>query len=103
MVHSVRYIRNMHSATTTRGTAMQIKTETIEDVTYYMIESRGVVYTIYFQDVVGAWCVGSRRKSLGRRNMGSSRYFKTLDAIEKKIKGLFGISALIQSTTNVQA
>lgn len=82
---------------------MQITIEKINGVSYYKMESRGVAYTIYFQETVGEWCVFSRRKSLGRLNMGTSRYFKTLADVEKKIKGLAGISSLLETTVSVQA
>ncbi|MCP4569045.1 MAG: hypothetical protein GY841_15835 [FCB group bacterium] len=78
---------------------MQITTEIIDGVIYYGTVLRGVTYTIFQQDA--EWCVLSRRNAL--MNQGTCRYFETLAAVEKKIKGLFGISALLQPMTDVQA
>ncbi len=82
---------------------MQITTTNIDGVTYYRTVLRGVTYTIYFQEVVGAWCVMSRRNALGRMNPGTCRYFASLATVEKKIKGLLGIDALLQPLVKVSA
>jgi hypothetical protein len=82
---------------------MQITTEIIEGTTYYIMTLRGVRYTISFDQLWEEWRVMSRRLSLGRMNTGSTRHFKTLADVEAKIKGLRGISALLEKPITAEA
>jgi len=81
---------------------MNITTETINGTTYYVMVNRGVQYTIHFTNF-GDWAVQSRRLSLGRNNPGTFKYFKTLEILESKVKGLFGISVLLENDSSKQA
>jgi hypothetical protein len=72
---------------------MEIKTNTIDGRTYYAFEVKRVSYTMYFDTTLNAWGLYSKRK--GMSTFGQHRYFKTLDAVESKIKSLFGLSALL--------
>ena len=82
---------------------MLINIEKIDGTTYYSTEYRGVIYTLYYSEPAGAWSVTSRRKALGRWNMGTHRYFKNLSGLEKAVKGFRGISALIEAEATAHA
>lgn len=55
-----------------------ISKEVIDGTAYYSTERRGVSYTAYFCEVVGAWSVCSRRNSLGASNIGGCKYYDDL-------------------------
>jgi len=75
-------------------TNMMIMTETHDNIMYYIAETSTVVYTLRFYD--SAWELHSQRKALGRYNMGSYRFFKTLEQIESQLKCFVGISKIIE-------
>lgn len=59
-------------------------------------EYRGSSYFLR-QDVIGRWEVHSRRLALGsiRNNMGTFRYFETLQAVSNSVKAFAGIDQLV--------
>lgn len=73
---------------------MGITTKEIDGVTYYIMNSRGTTYTLYFDDFF-KWCLHSKRDALTTYNVGTYRNFKSLDALEGSIKAFRGISQVI--------
>ena len=72
---------------------MQITSTVIEDVTYYTMISRGVTYTL--NKYGKQWALHSQRNALGRGNVGSYKFFNTLQEVESKLKAFVGISQLL--------
>ena len=72
---------------------MMINTETYEGITYYSMSSRGIDYTLRFNS--DEWELHSHRKALGRSNVGTFKFFKTIEDVESSIKAFKGISSLI--------
>jgi hypothetical protein len=73
---------------------MMIETEIHGNSTYYLMEARGIDYTLRFND--DEWELHSHRKALGRANVGSYRFFRSLEELEKSVKSFRGISAVIE-------
>ena len=76
-------------------TALTITQDDSDGTSYYTVISRGVSYCIHNNG--DGWTVHSLRLSLGRSNAGSTRLFTALKGIEKAIKGLAGLSLLIEA------
>lgn len=62
--------------------------------TTYEAEHRGTQYYLRL-DVLGRWEVWSRRKALGRMNVGSIRHFDTLAEVSDQITAFQGLTALL--------
>lgn len=71
-----------------------ITAETIDGVTYYTTERRGVIYTAN-QTAGGNWWVSSHRKALGRMHIGGGRYYESLDALAAGCKAFAGLPILL--------
>lgn len=76
-----------------------IAAETIEGVTYYTTERRGVEYTAYLTSW-GQWWVGTHRKGLGRGHVGGGRYYDSLDDLASGCKA-FAALPVFKSLTLV--
>lgn len=74
---------------------MIIEKSEYEGVTYYQMTSRGVDYTLRCHND-DEWELHSKRKALGRSNIGLFRFFKTLQEIEDTLKSFKGITKLIE-------
>lgn len=74
---------------------VEIDTEVIDGVTYYIAVVGQTEYTIYQnKKAYGTdWVVMSKRQNM--RTDGQTKFYKTLKDLEAKVKGLKGISALI--------
>lgn len=67
-------------------------------ITYYNFTNRKVDYSLRISPLHNQWELWSKRQALGDHiwNTGTIRFFKNLKDIELKIKGLFGISQMIE-------
>ena len=72
---------------------LQIEQTEVESVTYYTTQARGVNYTLH--NTGSEWELHSRRQALGQNNVGSYKFFSSLEALEKKMKAFSGVSKLI--------
>ncbi len=79
-----------------KGKGKGITTEIIDGVTYYAATRRGVEYTAYFSEAVGAWFVSTHRLALGRQHIGGGRYYKTIGELAQAVKAFVGLDLLIQ-------
>jgi len=75
-----------------------ITAETIEGVTYYSTERRGVEYTAYLTSW-GQWWVGTHRKGLGRGHVGGGRYYASIDDLATGCKAFAALPVFISLTT----
>lgn len=74
-----------------------IEQQTIEGTTYYTTVSRGTRYSL--RHYKGEWELYSKRLALGRSNVGSFRFYNTLEQIEAEVKAFAGIATLLSSTS----
>ena len=72
---------------------LQIEQTEVESVTYYTTQVRGINYTLH--NTGSEWELHSRRQALGKNNVGSYKFFPSLQALEKQIKAFNGVSQLI--------
>jgi hypothetical protein len=71
-----------------------INAEIIEGVTYYSATVRGVNYSAYLT-CFGSWCVHTSRAALGRKNVGSYKYFDTVAEVASGVKAFAGLDVLL--------
>jgi len=74
----------------------------VNGTTYYTTTARGVSYTLR-RKRDGEWELSSRRLALGRQNVGSTKFFATLEELEASIKALRGIAALLNDAAGAGA
>lgn len=71
-----------------------ITAETLDGVTYYTTERRGVIYTAN-ATASGSWWVSSHRKALGRFHVGGGRYYDSFGALAIGCKAFAGLPILL--------
>lgn len=71
-----------------------IQVQTINGTDYFTTEARGVEYAARV-NVLGLWEVSSRRKSLGRRNVGTCRHFDSIEQMAASISAFRGLDRLV--------
>lgn len=74
-----------------------ITAETLDGVTYYTTERRGVIYTAN-ATTGGSWWVSSHRKALGRNHIGGGRYYNDINALAAGCKAFAGLPIFISLT-----
>lgn len=74
-----------------------ITAETLDGVTYYTTERRGVIYTAN-ATASGSWWVSSHRKALGRMHIGGGRYYSDINTLAGGCKAFAGLPILISLT-----
>lgn len=74
-----------------------IEQQIIEGTTYYSTVSRGTRYSLRLYN--GEWELHAKRLALGRLNVGSFRFFDTLEQLEAEVKAFKGIGMLIGSAS----
>ncbi|MDU4254494.1 hypothetical protein [Pseudomonas sp.] len=78
-------------------------TKTIQNGnTYYSMTHRGVAYMLRCKRD-GSWELSSRRLSLGRGNVGSVKFYDTLDELERSMKAFRGVAKLLADTEGAGA
>lgn len=76
---------------------LQVTQTEVNGTVYYTTTARGVAYTLR-RKRDGEWELSSRRLSLGRHNVGSTKFFANLEALEAAIAAFRGIAQLLQDT-----
>lgn len=66
----------------------------------YQTEYRGTAY--HAQLIAGRWCVLTTRLALGRRHVGGSKWFDTLEQVSQHVKAFAGLATLAQITEVLQ-
>jgi hypothetical protein len=74
-----------------------IEQQIIEGITYYSTVSRGTRYSL--RHYKGEWELHAKRLALSSLNVGSYRFFDTLDQLEAEVKAFKGVGMLIGSTS----
>lgn len=77
------------------ATQTAITTDQAAGVTYYSTERNGIEYTCYLASY-GEWCLHSKRKALGRSNMGSCRHYPDVYKLAASVKAFAMLPALLQ-------
>ena len=72
---------------------LQIEQTEVGSVTYYTTQARGINYTLH--NTGTEWELHSRRQALGQNNVGTYKFFASLQDLENKMKAFNGISKLI--------
>ncbi|MBF6615571.1 MAG: hypothetical protein ITG07_02485 [Candidimonas sp.] len=78
-----------------------IEQSNIEGVSYYTVVSRGTRYSL--RQHKGEWELYSKRLALGRSNIGSYRFFRSLEEVEASVKAFSGIKLLLGSSAPAAA
>jgi len=74
--------------------ALVVETSVLDGMTYYSTETKSVSYFFYKTPMQG-WSLRSNRKSLGRNNVGTHKYFDTLEDLCSSLKSFKGLFELI--------
>jgi len=81
---------------------LEVTQAEVNGIVYYTTTARGVAYTLR-RKRSGEWELSSRRLSLGRHNVGSTKFFASLDELEASIKARRGIAALLNDAAGAGA
>ncbi|MBC7198319.1 MAG: hypothetical protein H5U32_03620 [Pseudomonas balearica] len=81
---------------------LQVTQTEVNGTVYYTTTARGVAYTLR-RKRDGEWELSSRRLSLGRHNVGTTKFFASLNDLEASIKALRGIAALLNDAASAGA